>query len=123
VREISAELVHGFVGQPRGLHWQSTALQAIQEAAEAYLVYLFEDTYSLTLGILMVGICVRFMRGVLRLCSVICTLHNVCVMEQLEGRITWGGLYRRENQWTPLHDCCLAKLNCDGPGQVQSNSN
>jgi histone H3/H4 len=47
VREISAEFVHGFVGQPGGLRWQSTALQAIQEAAEAYLVHLFEDTYSL----------------------------------------------------------------------------
>src|SRR5579859_6974369 len=45
VREISAEFVHGFVGQPGGLRWQSTALQAIQEAAEAYLVHLFEDTY------------------------------------------------------------------------------
>ena len=44
VREISAEFVHGFVGQPGGLRWQSTALQAIQEAAEAYLVHLFEDT-------------------------------------------------------------------------------
>jgi histone H3/H4 len=46
VREISSEFVHGFVGQPGGLRWQSTALQAIQEAAEAYLVHLFEDTYS-----------------------------------------------------------------------------
>jgi histone H3/H4 len=45
VREISAEFVHGFVGQPGGLRWQSMALQAIQEAAEAYLVHLFEDTY------------------------------------------------------------------------------
>jgi histone H3-like centromeric protein A len=53
VREISAEFVHGFVGQPGGLRWQSSALQAIQEASEAYLVHLFEDTYSLTSGILM----------------------------------------------------------------------
>jgi len=45
VREISAEYVHGIYGQSGGLRWQSTALQAIQEAAEAYLVHLFEDTY------------------------------------------------------------------------------
>ena len=45
VREISSEFVHGFVGQEGGLRWQSTALMAIQEAAEAYLVHLFEDTY------------------------------------------------------------------------------
>jgi len=44
VREISNDFVHGFVGHPGGLRWQSTALQCIQEAAEAYLVHLFEDT-------------------------------------------------------------------------------
>lgn len=26
-----------------GLRWQSTAIMALQEAAEAYLVHLFED--------------------------------------------------------------------------------
>ena len=46
MREISAEFVHGFVGQPGGLRWQSAALSAIQEAAEAYLVHLFEDTFD-----------------------------------------------------------------------------
>lgn len=29
-----------------GLRWQATALQALQEAAEAYLVHMFEDTYA-----------------------------------------------------------------------------
>jgi histone H3-like centromeric protein A len=28
-----------------GLRWQSSALLALQEAAEAYLVHLFEDAY------------------------------------------------------------------------------
>jgi hypothetical protein len=41
---LGVEFVHGFVGQPGGLRWQSAALQCIQEAAEAYLVHLFEDT-------------------------------------------------------------------------------
>ena len=46
MREISLDFVKGFVGQPGGLRWQSQALQAIQEAAESYLVHLFEDTYA-----------------------------------------------------------------------------
>ena len=29
--------------QTDNLRWQATALQALQEAAEAYLVHLFED--------------------------------------------------------------------------------
>ena len=28
-----------------GLRWQSSAILALQEATEAYLVHLFEDTY------------------------------------------------------------------------------
>ncbi|KAL0262407.1 centromeric DNA-binding histone H3-like protein cse4 [Diplodia seriata] len=40
VREIALNLV------PDGevLRWQSQAIQALQEAAEAFLVHLFEDT-------------------------------------------------------------------------------
>ena len=29
---------------PSGIRWQSAAVLALQEAAEAYLVHLFEDT-------------------------------------------------------------------------------
>lgn len=31
------------------LRWQSTAIQALQEAAEAYLVHLFEDSNLLAI--------------------------------------------------------------------------
>jgi histone H3/H4 len=34
-----------------GLRWQATALQALQEAAEAYLVHMFEDTYATPLSL------------------------------------------------------------------------
>ncbi|PGH17232.1 histone H3-like centromeric protein cnp1 [Polytolypa hystricis UAMH7299] len=42
VREIAVSLLPASVGQE--LRWQSQAIQALQEAAEAYLVHLFEDT-------------------------------------------------------------------------------
>ncbi|KAF9354382.1 centromeric DNA-binding histone H3-like protein cse4 [Mortierella sp. NVP85] len=43
VREIADEYaaMSGMVGV--GMRWQSTALMALQEAAEAYMVHLFED--------------------------------------------------------------------------------
>jgi histone H3/H4 len=43
VREIADEyaVMSGVVGV--GMRWQSTALMALQEAAEAYMVHLFED--------------------------------------------------------------------------------
>lgn len=39
VKEVCSE----FVGSEQ-LRWQSTAILALQEAAEAFLVHLFEDT-------------------------------------------------------------------------------
>lgn len=36
-------------GSSEALRWQSTAIQALQEAAEAYLVHLFEDTNLLAI--------------------------------------------------------------------------
>ncbi|KAL2055149.1 hypothetical protein ABVK25_004487 [Lepraria finkii] len=41
VREIGLSLLP-LAGQP--LRWQSQAIQALQEAAEAFMVHLFEDT-------------------------------------------------------------------------------
>ncbi|PWY83010.1 histone-fold-containing protein [Aspergillus heteromorphus CBS 117.55] len=42
VREVAMDLLPSEVGSE--LRWQSHAIQAIQEAAEAFLVHLFEDT-------------------------------------------------------------------------------
>ncbi|KAK0251455.1 centromeric DNA-binding histone H3-like protein cse4 [Friedmanniomyces endolithicus] len=41
VRELTMNLAHVSAGVTR---WQSQAIQALQEAAEAFLVHLFEDT-------------------------------------------------------------------------------
>ena len=48
VREITVEMMtdEQEYGNPAaGLRWQSSALLALQEATEAYLVHLFEDAY------------------------------------------------------------------------------
>ncbi|KAJ5752277.1 hypothetical protein N7520_009194 [Penicillium odoratum] len=42
VREVALDLLPADVGAT--LRWQSQAIQALQEAAEAFLVHLFEDT-------------------------------------------------------------------------------
>ncbi|KAJ9301367.1 hypothetical protein DTO271G3_1502 [Paecilomyces variotii] len=42
VREVALDLLPADVGPE--LRWQSHAIQALQEAAEAFLVHLFEDT-------------------------------------------------------------------------------
>ncbi|KAJ5554583.1 hypothetical protein N7513_004542 [Penicillium frequentans] len=42
VREVALDLLPAEVGGT--LRWQSMAIQALQEAAEAFLVHLFEDT-------------------------------------------------------------------------------
>ncbi|TCD69655.1 centromeric DNA-binding histone H3-like protein cse4 [Steccherinum ochraceum] len=46
VREIAMDMTTdlGGEGGAAGLRWQSSALMALQEATEAYLVHLFEDT-------------------------------------------------------------------------------
>ncbi|KAJ5669248.1 centromeric DNA-binding histone H3-like protein cse4 [Penicillium macrosclerotiorum] len=42
VREVALDLLPAEVGSQ--LRWQSHAIQALQEAAEAFMVHLFEDT-------------------------------------------------------------------------------
>ncbi|KAB5592101.1 histone H3 [Ceratobasidium theobromae] len=45
VREVAEDMTtQSGGGYPSGLRWQSSALLALQEATEAYLVHLFEDT-------------------------------------------------------------------------------
>lgn len=46
VREVADEFIEANYASSAdavGLRWQSSAIQALQEAAEAYLVHLFED--------------------------------------------------------------------------------
>jgi len=44
VREIAEDMTTDLNGHgDAGIRWQSSALLALQEAAEAYLVHLFED--------------------------------------------------------------------------------
>ncbi len=47
VREVANDFVN--TDASSGLRWQSVAILALQEAAEAYLVGLFEDTNLLAL--------------------------------------------------------------------------
>ncbi|KAI5806634.1 putative histone 3 [Peziza echinospora] len=51
VREIAHDFTTTMTdaGYPQDLRWQSTAILAIQEAAEAYLVHLFEDANLLAI--------------------------------------------------------------------------
>ncbi|KAJ2851593.1 centromeric DNA-binding histone H3-like protein cse4 [Coemansia erecta] len=76
VREIAQDYVGDYThsGTPSGLRWQSSAILALQEASEAFLVHLFEDAN-------------------------LCALHakRVTIMQrdiQLARRIRgqWGGL-------------------------------
>lgn len=46
VREIASEFVTGYYSADQeiaGMRWQSHALMCLQEAAESYIVHLFED--------------------------------------------------------------------------------
>ncbi|KAK4046157.1 centromeric DNA-binding histone H3-like protein cse4 [Microbotryomycetes sp. JL201] len=53
VREIAQDYV-GLDGEGVGLRWQSSALLALQEATEAYLVHLFEDSNLSVVMVLLV---------------------------------------------------------------------
>lgn len=75
-----------------GIRWQSSAILALQEATEAYLVHLFEDTYvSRHLEMLTCRLIRIYSRN-------LCAIHakRVTIMQrdmQLARRIRgpWGG--------------------------------
>lgn len=77
-----------------GLRWQSSAILALQEATEAYLVHLFEDTCVLISDPCPYNYSDRF-----AFCSNLCAIHakRVTIMQrdmQLARRIRgpWGGM-------------------------------
>ena len=70
-----------------GLRWQSSAVLALQEATEAYLVHLFEDTYVLSCLSLK-----SLLTNYLSACRNLCAIHakRVTIMQrdiQLARRI------------------------------------
>jgi histone H3-like centromeric protein A len=93
VREIALDMTTDEMEYAdSGLRWQSSAILALQEATEAYLVHLFEDA------------CVKHSPSVLEVSesssfSNLCAIHakRVTIMQrdiQLARRIrgNWGGL-------------------------------
>lgn len=48
VREVAQDFITSEFADGVGLRWQSHAILALQEAAEAFLVHLFEDAYPLS---------------------------------------------------------------------------
>jgi histone H3-like centromeric protein A len=53
VREIALDMITDAgrdYGEETGLRWQSSAILALQEASEAFLVHLFEDAYVFICG-------------------------------------------------------------------------
>ncbi|GAA5915373.1 hypothetical protein JCM5296_003695 [Sporobolomyces johnsonii] len=68
VREIATDFFEGDEdGNAVGLRWQSSALLALQEATEAYLVHLFEDSNLCALHAKRVTIMQRDMQLVRRI--------------------------------------------------------
>ncbi|BGP39534.1 nucleosomal DNA binding [Rhodotorula kratochvilovae] len=67
VREIATEFFEDEDGNGVGLRWQSSALLALQEATEAYLVHLFEDSNLCALHAKRVTIMQRDMQLVRRI--------------------------------------------------------
>lgn len=47
VREVANDFIQTEFDDGVGLRWQSQAILALQEAAEAFLVHLFEDAYEI----------------------------------------------------------------------------
>ncbi|GAA5844114.1 hypothetical protein JCM3766R1_004526 [Sporobolomyces carnicolor] len=67
VREIATDFFDDETGEHVGLRWQSSALLALQEATEAYLVHLFEDSNLCALHAKRVTIMQRDMQLVRRI--------------------------------------------------------
>ncbi|GAA5994235.1 hypothetical protein JCM5350_001815 [Sporobolomyces pararoseus] len=67
VREIATDFFDDETGDHVGLRWQSSALLALQEATEAYLVHLFEDSNLCALHAKRVTIMQRDMQLVRRI--------------------------------------------------------
>jgi hypothetical protein len=81
VREIALSMTTNEVEYgDTGLRWQSSAILALQEATEAYLVHLFEDAYVICYTFQLshlkpfTVIYVPFMQSELLLCSAIYNL-------------------------------------------------
>lgn len=94
VREVATDFVTSQFADGVGLRWQSHAIMALQEAAEAFLVHLFEDAY--TLFILFAQKCMLI---VFSFCRNLCAIHakRVTIMQrdiQLARRIrgSQGGI-------------------------------
>ena len=52
VREVANDFIKTEFDDGVGLRWQSQAILALQEAAEAFLVHLFEDAYSFIVNLI-----------------------------------------------------------------------
>ncbi|OJA13834.1 hypothetical protein AZE42_00531 [Rhizopogon vesiculosus] len=93
VREIALDMMTdtNYTGEETGLRWQSSAILALQEATEAFLVHLFEDAY--------VPLSCVSRLSLTKWYSNLCAIHakRVTIMQrdiQLARRIRgpWGGL-------------------------------
>jgi hypothetical protein len=81
VREIALDMMTDMVEYgDGGLRWQSSAILALQEATEAYLVHLFEDTWVLRrsrigchIERIPTAICAPSTRSASRLCNATCS--------------------------------------------------
>lgn len=87
MREVASDFITAEFEDGVGLRWQSHAILALQEAAEAFLVHLFEDAYVFAL-----------LMDSHPVCSNLCAIHanRVTIMQkdiQLARRIRghYGG--------------------------------
>ena len=79
-----------------GLRWQSSALLALQEATEAYLVHLFEDAYVSHM-VLSRQILIHRFRNLCAIHAKRVTLmmRDIQLAQQIRG--PWGGISQRDD--------------------------